>query len=477
MQHILQHSSFYNGKFQQVDSELKQAVYEPFSGKLLAEVACITQDSVNDLIESSRRGFEIWSSYSAGERAKMLDDVANRLEVEQHAFVELLVREAGKPIRFARTEVERAVTTLRIAAQEALRLGGEIVPMDFGRGIGKIAQTQRYAAGVILGFSPFNFPLNLALHKIAPALASGCSIVMKAPPQTPLSLLALCKLFLDAGLPAGVLSAVVCDNNVAASLVRDERFAVFSFTGSDAAGWYLKSLAGKKKVLLELGGNAGVLVDESANVEDAVRQIVQSAYAYSGQVCIATQRIFVHQAIAARFQAVMLNEISELASGDPMREETVNGPLINAQAHKRCKAWIEEAKAGGAQILTGAEALDASHLIWKPTLLTHVKASMRLYADEVFAPVAILQPITQFEEGISQINQSRFGLQNAVFTQNIQHVKQAFTQFRSGSVLVNLAPGFRLDHMPYGGIKDSGEGLEGVRYAIKAYTNERLLIW
>jgi glyceraldehyde-3-phosphate dehydrogenase (NADP+) len=181
MQHILQHSSFYDGKFQQVDSGLKQAVYEPFSGKLLAEVACITRDSVNELIESSRRGFEIWSSYSAGERAKMLDDVANRLEVEQHAFVELLVREAGKPIRFARTEVERAVTTLRIAAQEALRLGGEIVPMDFGRGIGKIAQTQRYAAGVILGFSPFNFPLNLALHKIAPALASGCSIVMKAP--------------------------------------------------------------------------------------------------------------------------------------------------------------------------------------------------------------------------------------------------------------------------------------------------------
>lgn len=477
MHHLIYTDNFYTGNFQKVEHSKKLEVRDAYFGETLGEVSLLEEASYDALIHAAERGFKIWSQKSAGERSNMLLRVADLLEFDADAFTELIVREAGKPIQFAHIEVQRAVQTLRMASQEALRMGGEIVPMDFGIGAGKIAQTQRFPRGPVLGFSPFNFPLNLALHKIAPALASGCSIVMKAPPQAPLSLLALCSLFRQAGLPEGVLNAVVCTNDLAVRLVRDERFAVFSFTGSDTVGWHLKSLAGKKRVVLELGGNAGVYVDESANLEDAAKQIARSAFMYAGQVCIATQRILVHKAVEKNFKLALMQEIEQIKSGDPMRDETLNGPMINQQAFERNVQWIEEATAAGAEVLSGASAFDASRNIWKPTLLTHVNASMKVWSEEVFAPVAILDTVRDFDAGISKLNQSRFGLQNAVFTDSVQQAKTAFHQLKSGSVLINFAPGFRMDHMPYGGIKDSGEGLEGIRYAMDAFTASRLLVW
>ena len=477
MQHLINQGNFYNGAFQKTGPVNTIAVFDKYSSVQLAALALLDETSYDEVVHSAIKGFKIWSEKSAGERSNLLLRVAELLENDAAAFAELIVREAGKPIQFAQIEVQRAVQTLRCASQETLRMGGEIVPMDFGIGVGKIAQTQRFPRGPVLGFSPFNFPLNLALHKIAPALASGCSIVMKAPPQAPLSLLALCSLFQQAGLPEGVLNAVVCDNKIAARLVRDERFAVFSFTGSDAVGWHLKSLAGKKKVVLELGGNAGVYVDASANLEDAAKQIARSAFMYAGQVCIATQRIFVHAAVEQDFKSVLMREVEALGSGDPMLDQTLNGPMISQSAFERCANWIDEAKAAGAGVLLGGVPFDASRNIWQPTLLDGVDISMKVWNDEVFAPVAILDTVRDFDAGISKLNQSRFGLQNAVFTDSVQQAKTAFQQLKSGSVLINSAPGFRMDHMPYGGIKDSGEGLEGIRYTIDEFTTARLLVW
>ena len=477
MQHLIHSSNFFYGAFQKSDSVHKMAVLDKFSGAQLTSVFLLDDASYEEVINSAIKGFKIWSEKSAGDRSNMLLRVADLLEFDADAFTELIVREAGKPIQFARIEVQRAVQTLRMSAQEALRIGGEVVPMDFGIGVGKIAQTQHFPRGPVLGFSPFNFPLNLALHKIAPALASGCSIVMKVPPQAPLSLLALCSLFQQAGLPEGVLNAVVCDNTIAARLVRDERFAVFSFTGSDSVGWYLKSIAGKKKVVLELGGNAGVYVDASANLEDAAKQIARSAFMYAGQVCIATQRIFVHAAVEQDFKSLLMREVNALGSGDPMLDQTLNGPMISQSAFERCANWIDEAKAAGAGVLLGGAPFDSSRNIWKPTLLDGVDISMKVWHDEVFAPVAILDSVRDFDAGISKLNQSRFGLQNAVFTDSAHQIKEAFRQLNCGCVLVNSAPGFRMDHMPYGGVKDSGEGLEGIRYTMNELTTARLLVW
>lgn len=477
MQHLIHQANFYHGEFQLAEKSLKIVVQNKYTGDQLAEVALLDASEYEVVLHAVQKGFKIWSDTPAGERSNLLFRVAELLELDSEAFTELIVREAGKPIQFARIEVQRATQTLRMSAQEALRIGGEVVPMDFGIGVGKISQTQRFPRGPVLGFSPFNFPLNLALHKIAPALASGCSIVMKAPPQAPLTLLALCSLFQKAGLPSGVLNAVVCDNELAARLVSDERFAVFSFTGSDAVGWYLKSLAGKKKVLLELGGSAGVYVDASANLHDAAKQIARSAFMYAGQVCIATQRIFVHAAVQHEFKSLLLRDIETLESGDPMLDGVINGPMISRSAYERCAEWIEEAKAAGAGVIAGGVACDATRNIWKPTLLERVNYSMKVWSEEVFAPLAILDSVSDFKDGIAKLNQSRFGLQHAVFTDSAHQMKEAFRLLNCGSVLVNAAPGFRMDHMPYGGVKDSGEGLEGIRFAMEAFTTARLLVW
>lgn len=477
MQNLIYQANFYHGEFQHAEKSLKIVVQNKYTGDQLAEVALFDASEYEAVLHAVQKGFKIWSDTPAGERSNLLFRVAELLESDAEAFTELIVSEAGKPIQLARIEVQRAIQTLRMSAQEALRIGGEVVPMDFGIGVGKIAQTQRFPRGPVLGFSPFNFPLNLALHKIAPALTSGCSIVMKAPPQAPLTLLALCSLFQKAGLPSGVLNAVVCDNELAARLVRDEHFAVFSFTGSDSVGWYLKSIAGKKKVVLELGGNAGVYVDASANLQDAAKQIARSAFMYAGQVCIATQRIFVHAAVEHDFKSLLMREVNSLGSGDPMLDQTLNGPMISQSAFERCASWIDEAKAAGAGVLLGGAPIDASRNIWKPTLLDGVDISMKVWHDEVFAPVAILDSVRDFDAGISKLNQSRFGLQNAVFTDSAHQIKEAFRQLNCGSVLVNSAPGFRMDHMPYGGVKDSGEGLEGIRYTMNEFTTARLLVW
>ncbi len=413
----------------------------------------------------------------AGTRESCLQKLATLLESKYADFVDLIVRESGKPIGNARAEVDRGVRTLRLAAAESLRFCGEIIPMDFGAGAGKTAFTKRIPVGVVVGITPFNFPLNLVLHKVAPALAVGCPIIIKPAPQAPLTALALAALVQEAGFAAGALQVLLCENALAERLVTDPRIAMLSFTGSDAVGWRLRAIAGKKKVALELGGNAAVIVDETTDLPTAAKAVCIGAYSYAGQTCISTQRVFVVEAVFARFQQLLIDEIEQIKSGNPHDENVVNGPIIDAGHLDRIDAWVHEAIAGGAQVLAGGKILSQTHHIFAPTLLTQTDPSMKVCHDEVFGPVAVLEKVSDFEMAVDKVNESRYGLQVGVFTNCIDRVKWAHSHLEVGGVIINGAPGFRVDNMPYGGIKDSGAGREGVRYAMEEMTEPRLLVY
>jgi glyceraldehyde-3-phosphate dehydrogenase (NADP+) len=468
---------FWQGQYQTQTRGGVLSVVNPYSGERLAHIPELSEFETEALMASAASGFRIWSRSTAEQRARVLDQAAELLHAKRDFFTQLIVRDAGKPVQLAQTEVDRAVFTLRSGAAEALRFAGSPVSIDLGRGAGKQALQRWFPKGMVLAFSPFNFPLNLALHKVVPAIATGCSIVLKAPPQSPLAILHFAALLREAGLPEGVFNVMHCSNALAAKLVADPRFAVFSFTGSDRAGWYLKGLAGKKSCVLELGGNAAAVVDETADLHEAARQIAQSAFMYSGQVCISTQRVLVVEAVAERFRDMLLSATAALKSGDPQDAATWNGPMIEPAAVQRCSAWIAEARKGGAEILAGGQVLDATQQIFAPTVLHQTQPDMKVWSEEVFAPVLCLETVRNVDHGIELAEASRYGLQCGVFSERIDVMKRAWEQLSCGSILMNMAPGFRIDTMPYGGLKDSGEGLEGIRYAMESMSQPRLMIF
>ena len=452
-------------------------VYDKYSGTLLASVPQSTSAEHDQFIHAALSGMQQLAQIDVQARADIFLKVADLLSTQKEFYASLIVAEAGKPIQLARVEVDRCIATLKAGAREVMWPQEEVIPIDFGRGAGKRAFTARFPAGPVLAFSPFNFPLNLALHKVVPALAAGCSIVLKAPPQSPLSMLSLAALFAEAGLPPGALNVTVCSNEVALQLLMDERFAVFSFTGSDQVGWMLKSKAGKKRCILELGGNAAAIVDETSDLADAARQIAYSAFMYAGQVCISTQRIYVVDEVADAFRDLLLSETAKIRSGNPAEDYTLNGPLISAEALRRIEQHLAEAIRGGAQVLSGARALQFEANLYAPTLLTNTTPEMSVNRDEVFGPVATLEVCRNAAHAIELAGNSRYGLQCGYFSQHIGRIKSAFNHLRTGSLIVNAAPGFRMDHMPYGGLGDSGIGLEGIRYAMQEMTETRLLVF
>lgn len=452
-------------------------VYDKYSGKLLASVPQCTANEHDVFIHAALSGMRHLAAMDAQAKADIFLRVADLLGQQKEAYAALMVAEAGKPLQLARLEVDRCISTLKAGAREVMDIAGEVVPMDFGRGVGKHALTALFPAGPVLAFSPFNFPLNLALHKVVPAIAAGCSIVLKVPPQSPLSMLSLAALFAEAGLPPGALNVTVCSNETAAQLLADDRFAVFSFTGSDAVGWQLKARAGKKRCILELGGNAAAIVDETADLPEAARQIAYSAFMYAGQVCISTQRIFAVESVADVFRDLLLSETAKIRSGDPALDYTLNGPLISADALRRTEQHLAEAKRGGARVLAGAQVLDLQANLFAPTLLEGTSPDMSVNRDEVFAPLATFEVCRNASHAIELAANTRFGLQCGIFSQHLGNVKAAFSSIKAGSLIVNAAPGFRMDHMPYGGLGDSGLGLEGIRYAIREMSDTRLLIF
>ena len=397
--------------------------------------------------------------------AAKLEALAALITQNEEELARLIVREAGKPIGYARTEIARSITTVRTAAAEALRFGGEMVPMDFGAGAGRTAFTKRFPIGVVAAITPSTNPGATPANKLKPA------------PQAPLSALALGGFMERIGWPKGAFSVMLCGIPVAEKLVRDERVAMLSFTGSDKVGWHLKSICGKKKVALELGGNAAVIVDEGTDLAATAKTVAAGANLYAGQTCISTQRIYAVKSVFAQFRDMLVKEYAALMAGDPSDASVTVGPIIDKGHFERISGWVDEAVKGGATLLAGGKAVDASCNIYAATLLTGTKNTMKVNCAEVFGPVAVLEEVADFGEAIAQVNNSSYGLQAGVFTNSIAHLKRAHEELEVGGIIINNVPGFRIDPMPYGGIKDSGLGREGVRYAMEEMSEPRLLVY
>ena len=383
--------------------------------------------------------------------------------------------EAGKPIRDALSEVDRAAMTFHVAGEEARRIHGEVIPLDLApHGLHRLAITRRFPIGPVAAISPFNFPLNLSSHKVAPAIAAGNPIVLKPASKTPLSALFLANLLEEAGLPKGALSVLPMPRELGDRLVTDERFKLLTFTGSSSVGWAMKARAGKKKVILELGGNAGVIVDETADIDHAVRRVAAGGFAYSGQSCISVQRVFVHDHVFEAFARQLVDRVEALVIGDPLDPKTDIGPMIEVTETDRIDAWVAEAVAAGARVLTGGRRVSRS--TYAPTVLSDVPESAKVCAQEVFAPLVGLFRFSDFNDALAALNRSRYGLQAGLFTRDLLRTLVAFDVIEAGGLIVNDVPTWRIDHMPYGGVKDSGIGREGPRYTIEEMTEPKLLV-
>jgi len=449
-------------------------VHAPYDGRIVARVHRAGAADVDAAIAAAAAWHRSRSHPPAHRRAAILSDVAARLEAEREGTALELALEAGKPIRLARAEVERAAVTFRTAAAEALRLDGESFALDGAPGgEGRWAIVRRFPAGPIAAITPFNFPLNLVAHKVAPAFAAGCPVVLKPATQTPLSALTLARLLQEAGAPPGSLSVLPCSVADAAALVEDSRIALLTFTGSAEVGWGLRSRAGRKRVTLELGGNAGVLVLPDADLDLTARRCAEGGFSYAGQSCISVQRIFVHRDVAAPFEERMVAAGKRLRSGDPLDESVSLGPMITEAEAVRADGWTAEALAGGARRLLGGDRHGAR---FPATILADVDRSAKVACREAFAPIVVLATVETACEGIDRLGDSDYGLQAGVFTRDLEAVLSAFRDVEVGALIVNDVPTFRLDPMPYGGVRGSGLGREGPRYAIEEMTEPRLLL-
>lgn len=450
-------------------------IKNPYSGDAVATTWLAGNDDFNDAVVAAQQAFDETRHLQSYERAAILDRMADGLAARQDEIARLMAEESAKPIRDARVEVARGVFTLRTAAEEARRIGGEVIPLDLmASSAGRFGITRRFPIGPIAGISPFNFPLNLALHKLAPAIASGNTIVLKPPSYDPLTMLAFAAIVDQAGLPRGAVSIMPMDREVGDRLVTDPRFKLLSFTGSPAVGWDMKMRAGKKKVVLELGGNAGVVVDRGANLPLAVSRVRVGAFAYAGQVCISVQRVYVHRSVFDEFNERLVAEVQAMRLGDPLDEATDLGPMIDERAARRSEDWVATAVAEGARVLTGGK---AEGNFFQPTVLVDAKRESFVCSREAFAPLVNVFPYDDFEEALAEINDSDFGLQAGIFTRSLEHALRAFETLDVGGVVVNDIPTYRIDHMPYGGVKDSGLSREGLRYAIEDMTEPRLMVF
>jgi acyl-CoA reductase-like NAD-dependent aldehyde dehydrogenase len=408
------------------------------------------------------------------ERSRALREISAGIKARREELGRILSLEAGKPIRDALVEVDRAVFTFRLAAEEAERIMGEVIPLDLlSSSKGRFGITRRFPVGPVAGISPFNFPLNLSAHKIAPAIAAGCSIVLKPATKDPLTILTVTEIIDAAGLPAGAVSVLPMTRELGDHMVSDERFKLLTFTGSPSVGWRMKERAGKKKVVLELGGNAAVIIDGSADIDWAVKRILVGGFSYAGQSCISVQRVFVHEAVAAAFREKLLAGVAQLKVGDPLDPTTDLGPMVDLGAASRTERWVEEARTLGGTVLAGGHADGA---FFEPTVLENVPASAQVCSNEAFAPLVVLFTFSDFEAAIREVNDSLFGLQTGVFTNDLAHTWQAFNELEVGGVVINDISSYRIDHMPYGGVKDSGLSREGLRWSIEDMTELKLMV-
>lgn len=447
----------------------------PWSGETIGRVYLAGSRDLDDALSSAEDGFSITRQLPAHRRSKILYDLAGLMRKRSADLAKTITLEAGKTRRLAGNEVERAIETIEVSAEEARRIEGKILPLDWNEaGEGRIGCLRRFPLGPVLAITPFNFPLNLACHKLGPAIAAGNSIILKPASATPLSSLMLGEMTLEAGFPPEAISVLPCHTGLAERMVRDDRVACVSFTGSPAVGWHLREIAGRKRLSLELGGNAAVIVHEDADLHFALARIVTGAFSNAGQACISVQRVYVHRPIYEKALAQIAEETGALKVGDPRNPETDVGPMISEEAAVAAFSKVQDAVAAGARVLVGGT---RSGPIITPTVLLDTTPDMKVNRTEIFAPVMTLTPYDTFEEGLALANDTEYGLQAGIFTHDARRIAESFETLRVGGLVVNDIPTFRLDHAPYGGVKGSGMGREGPRYAIEEMTEERMMIF
>lgn len=465
-------SACIGGEFRELKSTFE--VTKPYNGDIIAQCSLAGKSELEEAIKLAQDCQEEMAKLPSHRKAEILSGIADGLKGERDYLANLLAQEAGKPLKYALGEVDRAIQTYKIASEECKRLPSEFIQLDWTpAGEGKEGLVKYFPVGLVAAISPFNFPLNLTSHKIAPAIASGCPIILKPARSTPLSALELARIAYSTSLPKGALSIIPMDRESGNQLVTDHRFNLLTFTGSPPVGWKMKANAGKKKVVLELGGNAGVIVSDTANLQHAVNKCLTGAFAYSGQVCIHTQRIYVHENVFKEFVLQLAEKTKELKIGDPTNPETDISTMIDDGNTSRVKEWVDEAIANGAKIIEGGKIRGN---VFEPTIITNTKPEMKVCAEEIFGPVVIVESYKSYSLAIDAINDSQFGLQAGVFTNRLNEEHEAFNKLRVGGVIINDVPTFRVDHMPYGGVKDSGLGREGVKYAIHDMMEPRLLV-
>lgn len=466
------------------DGKTTADIRSPFDQHHVSTVHLADTAALEEALVAADQAFSVFRRTSRFIRSRLLAEMARRIEQQRSALVEAMIAEAGKPRMLSDIEVSRAVQTFTVASEEARRLGGEVVPMDWDAGGRAFAPaiSMWVPRGPVLGISPFNFPLNLVAHKVAPALAVGAPILIKPAPQAPGASAILAKIFEDSAravsdsseqVPLSAFQWLQASNEVIARAVQDPRVSVLSFTGSDRVGWLLQQQATRKRVLLELGGNAAVIVHSDADLGRAAARCAYGAFAYAGQICISVQRVFVQEAVLPRFRELLLAETAKIGAGSPADASTLVGPIIDSGQADRVMAWIEDAKRAGARVLIGG---NRSGNIVDATVLENVAPDQKLVCEEAFGPVLTLSSYREFHEAIAQANASRFGLQAGVFTENSKLIRLASEELEVGGILVNEIPTYRADHMPYGGVKDSGLGREGLRFAMEEFCERRTVV-
>lgn len=464
---------FINGDW--VEAAEYTELCSPYSNEVIAEIPKANVEEVEAALVAADAARKTMANMPLYKRAIILEKLASLLEARAEEAAELIALEAAKPISTAKAEVQRTIQTYKFAAEEAKRIHGETIPVDAAPGgDGRIAYTVREPLGIVAAITPFNFPMNLVAHKVGPAIASGNTVVLKPASQTPLTSYFIGELLVEAGLPKGALNIVTgAGSLIGNKLVTDDRVKKISFTGSPAVGIGIRNQAGLKKVTLELGSNAAVIIDENVNIDKLIPRVVSGAFAFQGQVCISVQRIYVHEKLYDLFVDKFVVATKELKLGDPLDPTTDVSALISPQDVKRTLSWIEEAKAQGAIIATGGE---SEGNILQPTVLLNVKPEQKVSCQEVFAPIVSIMKFTSIQEAFDQVNDSKYGLQAGIYTDNIHVALQATQKLHVGGVIINDIPTFRLDHLPYGGVKESGMGREGLKYAIEEMTEMKLVV-
>ncbi|QTM98519.1 aldehyde dehydrogenase family protein [Sediminibacillus dalangtanensis] len=467
-----QYKLYINGQW--VETDATQDVLDKYSQNTYATVYKAGEKQVGQAISSAESAFQN-HSLSPYERYEILKKVSELLAENKDELAQTITKEAGKPLKQARTEIDRSSQTFEVAAEEAKRISGEGVPVEAAPGSeNRMAFTIRVPVGVVGAISPFNFPLNLVSHKVAPAIAAGNAVVLKPASATPITSLKLAALFEQAGLPGGLFNVIVGSGSVVGQqMMEDSRIQLYTFTGSARVGLKLKQTTGLNKLILELGNNSPVIVDKEADVEQAAHNIAQKGFAFAGQVCISVQRVYVHEEIKESFQEKLLDAVKSLNVGDPNDPDTDVGPMIAESEAERAEQWVKEAVDNGAELLTGG---DRNGPVFQPTVVNNVKKDMKVVCEEIFAPVISLISYSNLDDCIDEVNESPYGLQGGIFTQNLDRAFYAAKKVEVGGLMINDSSQYRVDLMPYGGVKDSGSGKEGPKYSIEEMTNERLIV-